>query len=457
MFPVPTYAHAFGQLYALPIPVWLYIFGGGITLIISFAIIGLFINAKKTRIFDQSFDISSFFFVKLIHTTVFKKSIQVVSLVIWTIVIVAGFIGDQTPTNNLTPLFFWIFFLLGGIYLAVCVGNFWRQMSPIQIVYTTMQKYIKITPLRTYPEKLGYIPALIWYYLLVWIELLSRGWAVMPHILAIILVGYFVSNIIMTIIFGEKWLEYGELFAVLFGNLSRMSFVQRTHRIRLPFAGLVQDIMQHQTLLIFVLFMLSSTAFDGLRSTIVWRPVQYGLYPFFTFLSHDPFVVFPIIQSIALFLSPFIFVSLYILSVYLMKKITKTTMSLVQLSLAFGFSLLPIALAYNIAHYFTLVMTGFGSLLMLISDPFNMGWNLFQTAHLAASQQLLRATTIWNVEVTAIVGGHIVAVYVAHLIALRIFPSHKQAVLSQIPILLLMVVYTITGLWILSQPLTVGF
>lgn len=458
-FPQASYAHAFGQLYTLPIPVWLYIFGGGFTLIVSFVIIGFFVNEKKSKYTEKSVDISSSLFAKIITGKVFQVVMQAVSLCLWIIVIVAGFVGDQTPTNNLIPLFFWIIFLLGGIYGTAILGNFWKRLSPIYIIYTILKKFFK-TPLFPYPENLGFLSVLGFYYLLVWMELLSRGLAVIPHILATLLLGYGIVHVILTILMGEKWLEHGELFTVIFGLLGKMSpfyVKQKNVYVRFPFAGLAHGSIRHKTLLLLVLFMLSSTAFDGLRATIVWRPVQYLTYPLFSFISHDPFVIFPIIQSIALFLSPFIFLSLYVISVFVMQKITRSKQSLTQLSLVFTLSLLPIALAYNVAHYFTLILSGAQSLLTLISDPFNKGWDLFHTGHNTMHTFLLRADTIWNIEVAAIVGGHIIAVYIAHLIALRVFPTHKKALTSQLPILVLMVVYTITGLWILSQPLTTGF
>ena len=89
----------------------------------------------------------------------------------------------------------------------------------------------------------------------------------------------------------------------------------------------------------------------------------------------------------------------------------------------------------------------------LASDPLGRNWNLFGTAHWLQRTIIPDAATVWHVHVGLIVFGHIVSVYLAHRVALRIFPTHRQAVLSQLPMLALMVCFTTAGLWILSQPL----
>ena len=137
-----------------------------------------------------------------------------------------------------------------------------------------------------------------------------------------------------------------------------------------------------------------------------------------------------------------------------MKQVAKTQLSIYSLSLKFAFTLIPIAVAYNVAHYFTLLLVQGQSAISQISDPFNLGWNLFGTINYKINVGLLGASSVWNVEVAVIIIGHIAAVYFAHLKAQEIYIQNKKAIISQIPMLVLMIIYTMTGLWILSQPLT---
>jgi hypothetical protein len=89
----------------------------------------------------------------------------------------------------------------------------------------------------------------------------------------------------------------------------------------------------------------------------------------------------------------------------------------------------------------------------LASDPFGYGWDLLGTAAYQVNIGVVNAKFIWLLSVAAIVIAHIVAVYLAHLVSLRVFPSARQAMKSQYPMLALMVAYTMTSLWIIAQPI----
>jgi hypothetical protein len=133
---------------------------------------------------------------------------------------------------------------------------------------------------------------------------------------------------------------------------------------------------------------------------------------------------------------------------------THSARSIRDLALDFGYTLLPIAHVYNVTHYATLILTQGLKIVSLASDPFGFGWNLFGTAHSLRAPILPGMSFVWHSQVALIVLGHVAAVYCAHLVALRIFPTRRAAALSQLPMLLLMVAFTVAGLWILAQPLT---
>jgi hypothetical protein len=119
---------------------------------------------------------------------------------------------------------------------------------------------------------------------------------------------------------------------------------------------------------------------------------------------------------------------------------------------AFGWSLVPIGIAYVLAHNAPLLITGVPQLVRALSDPFEYGWNLFGTGDLwsgfSASPQL-----VWYLEIALIVGGHVLGVLTAHRTAVRVAGSHAAAVRSQYALTALMSVYTIATLWLLAQPL----
>jgi hypothetical protein len=119
----------------------------------------------------------------------------------------------------------------------------------------------------------------------------------------------------------------------------------------------------------------------------------------------------------------------------------------------FVLSLVPIAIAYHLAHYFTYLLIQGQFLIRLASDPFGWGWNLLGTARYRPDIGIVGARAVWYTAVVAIVIGHVIAVYVAHVVALREFRDRRAALRSQLPMLLLMVGYTVVSLWIIAQPI----
>jgi hypothetical protein len=86
-------------------------------------------------------------------------------------------------------------------------------------------------------------------------------------------------------------------------------------------------------------------------------------------------------------------------------------------------------------------------------DPFQQGWNLFGTADFEPRYGIVGAGFVWYSQVALIVAGHVIAVYLAHSISLRLLRDPGRALKSQLPMLVLMVLYTMTSLWILAQPI----
>jgi hypothetical protein len=114
----------------------------------------------------------------------------------------------------------------------------------------------------------------------------------------------------------------------------------------------------------------------------------------------------------------------------------------------FAHTLVPIALAYALAHYLTLILFEGQQLIAAISDPFGIGWDLFGTAGRRVDFFITATEPIWYAQVAIIVGGHMLGVVLAHDRALADFGP--AAVRSQYAMLLLMVALTTLGLLILA-------
>ena len=392
------------------------------------------------------------------------KALSVLGLLL---TLATGFFGNRNPYLNFSMTFFWIAFVLGFAYLTAVVGDLYDAINPWRTLAQMLERGVNgFTHGRLrYPPALGYWPALAFYMAFIWIELFGHT---KPFSLATILAVYSGVNLFGVWLVGEgAWFRYCEFFAVFFRLIAKMAPVDYApgRGLRAPFTGLLEESAENYSLLVFALFMLSSTAFDGLSATVPWMQLFWRdqLHLITPWLGDAPIRQYALMRSIyvswetlCLLLSPFFYLAIYLAFVGLVKLITRSPIPLRELALRFGFSLLPIALVYNITHYYTLLLTQGVAIMSLLSDPFGRGWNLFGTAGLLRSPILPDMALVWHTQVGLILVGHVVSVYLAHVEALRIFPTRRQAALSQLPMLLLMMLFTTAGLWILAQPIQAG-
>ncbi|MES2491516.1 MAG: hypothetical protein V4607_17155 [Pseudomonadota bacterium] len=467
--PSAAQAHSFGKLYNLPVPLWMYVYGAAAALLLSFLIVGYFLQAPKHSDAPASGgDLTQSKFMRVLRRIKLLSALKLFSVFMLGLCIVTGLLGSQDPYRNINMTFFWVIFMLGFSYITALIGDLYSAINPWRVIAETMGRVFKnyTRGLWAYPASLAYWPAMILYAGFIWIELFMFN---RPSSLAKMLMIYSAINLLGVWLVGtQAWFRYCEFLSVflrLTAKMAPLHYQEGKLRWRLPFAGLVEERAEHWSLLIFILFMLSSTAFDGLHATAAWFKLfwmdPYGLLepwvgkvPIASYAIVRPYYV--AYETLWLLLSPFLYLAFYLLFIALAKLVTRSKLSVHELALSFAFSLLPIALVYNMTHYYTLLLTQGVQIISLLSDPFGFGWNLFGTAGLYRAPILPAMGLVWHSQVGLILFGHIVSVYLAHLEALRVFPTRRQAVISQIPMLFLMVVFTAVGLWILAQPITAG-
>jgi hypothetical protein len=366
---------------------------------------------------------------------------------------------------------FWVVFALGFYYLTAVIGDLYAVVNPWQSLCGFIERLAPraFRPRIRYPEGLAYYPALILYVAYIWIELFAHT---QPRSLAVMLLIYTAINLTAAVLVGaEAWFKYGEFFAIMFrlaGMLAPIQYVAEhgprpAFRIRLrkPFVGLLEQPAGHFSLLLFVLFTLSSTAFDGIHETLPWVDLFWKtLYPMLAAATARPYLLlvdfYYYWQWLMLVVSPFLYLALYVLFVWLAKAAARSALPLRTLALSFALTLVPIAFVYNVTHYYTLLVAQGAKILPMISDPLGFDWDLFGTARLDLPPLIIDAGNVWHTQVGLILFGHIIGVYLAHVVALRNFNTTQRAVLSQLPMLLLMVLFTTMGLWILSLPIASG-
>ena len=445
--PFTIFGHAFGQDFSLPLPLWMFIFGGAAVVLLSFVIFGLLYDVQSAKHDKSSKRVSSPI------VTVLGTSGKWISVMLFIVAIVAGLIGNPNTGQNFNVTFFWVIFFVGFTYVTALFGNIWKVLNPVLTIVEISERFCRkrFTGIRTYPIKFGYYPALVIYLLLICIELLFDSIGTLPQSLSGLMIYYGLASVLGCMLLGKTvWFGCIDFFSVYFGLVSKLSAFDYRGRkviIRRPFSGLLDKWPDSVSLVLFIIFMLVSTSFDGLTETKQYKQI-FELLP-----SYVPSAVYGVAVLIALWLLVF---ALYILFIALAKIGANSKLSVRKLCIAFSPSLIPIAIGYNVAHYFSYFVTNGQRIIKQASDPFDAGWNLIGTAGYKADASVLSTYATWYVQVAAIVIGHVVAIYIAHRIAVRMFESNKHVVLSQTPMVLLMVLYTTASLWIIAQPVYIA-
>jgi uncharacterized membrane protein len=344
------------------------------------------------------------------------------------VLIAAGLFGTQDPFRNLAPAFVWIAWWIGFTYLSALLGDVWALLNPWKVFYPK--------GIFELPPAVGVWPAAALLLAFAWIEIVWEGNAV-PANIAWLALGYSALTWAGMFVFGrEAWLASAEVFTVYFGFLARLAPAEvRSGKwyLRPPAAGLLDPRPLAPSEAFFVIVMLATVTFDGLRETPLWAVSD----------AH-----WTATTTAGLLAMPWVF-ALVIFGVCALMG-NASPGELVRL---FVPTLLPIALAYHVAHYLSYLLVAGQVVIPLVSDPFGRGWDLFGTAHYKIAVGIVGARFAWYTSVVVIVLGHVLAMYVAHRLALERFSGPQTARRSQYPLAALMVAYTMLSLWILAQPI----
>ena len=495
LFPTAqAYAHGFGERYDLPVPLWLYLYGAGATVLVSFVIIGMFMRGREEGWGPRLFDLYGIPGIRvLLENVVTLTLLRMVSVGTLGLVIATGFWGNPASIVNFSVAFVWVGWWVGLGYVFSLVGNLWALLNPWKVLfewaeglYGVVTKGKRLGLGLRYPYEIGVTPAIVLFFGFAWIENVYVHAGAPTH-LGIMAVFYTVVSIGGMFLFGKHtWLHYGDAFAVLYRFLSKFAVTEvrvkdanlcskfelpceagdsgcvnyhdclerakgaRQLNIRAPGVGLAYPEKVSTSEVVFIVLALSTVTLDGFKETEAWQSVKDAVLTGVTFYRND------LNTTLALVAFPLIFVGAYLLTCKISNRVSGEGGSTWETGRAYIYSLIPIALAYNVAHFFSYLAIQGQLIVKLISDPFGWGWDLFGTADWEVQISIVSARLVWFVGVGAIVIGHVIAVYVAHVISMRRSGSRGAALRSQYPMVALMVGYTVVSLWIVAQPITAG-
>jgi len=455
--------HGFGQRFDLPISLSLYLYAAGGVVFLSFVLVVLFAGDRVGEQATAYPRRAVPWLLRVARTPWPRRIGGWIGILGLSIVVVGGFFGSSTAFYNPAEYVVWIYFWAVTVILSGLVGNLWYLLNPWTAMYDAIARFVPVKPRWTLPDVFGWWPAVGAYFLFACLELTS-GMASRPAIVAVAAVIYTAVTLAGMFLFGrDQWLEHCEAFTILFSIVGRFGPLEAERdehgEFRAVYArpwgvGLLNPIGSGWDRVLFVILMLSSLAFDGISATPTWQDFMAALAPIWAPLG--PFGFF-FIRTLGLVLLTTTFLLVFIAFmeavIYFGRRSidTKATISM------FALTLVPIALVYNAAHNYSYMVVQAQYIVPLLNDPLQKGWHLWSAAAgFKPSFALAQAATVWYAQIVLIVLGHIVAVFLSHLRAGERFRTAQRALLSQYPMLLLMVMYTMTSLWILAQPITKG-
>jgi hypothetical protein len=449
-------AHGLVARSDLPIPEWLFGWAAAMVLVVSF--VALAILWPEPRLEQPRWRPLPGGTGSVLGSRPVEIVCGAIGVLILGVVVYAGFRGTQSPTANFAPTFVYVIFWLALVPISVLFGDVFKAFNPWRAIGRAVGWVANRVaggdlpaPL-TYPERLGHWPAAAGIFAFAVMELVASN-GDRPENLAVATLVYSALTFVAMALYGvERWIERGEAFSVYFNLFSRLSPIETRDGVvgvRRPLSGLAALKPLPGTVPLLAV-MIGTVTFDGGSEAPIWTNIAPDLANFFQDLGLSPQNALELAFLLGLTVTILLVYGFYRLGVIGAKSVGGG-FSTERLARAFVHSLVPIALAYVAAHYFTLLLFQGQSISFLASDPLGDGSDLFGTATSQIDYTLIGANATWYWQVGFVVLGHVTALTLAHDRALALYDQARLAVRSQYWMLAVMVGFTSLALWLLSQ------
>ncbi|WP_297768105.1 hypothetical protein [uncultured Roseovarius sp.] len=434
------WAHASEQGFVLLLPTDIYIVAGGLTVLITVALLAvlpdrltdaLFRPARLTAVRPRSW-----------HRHIMSLAVAIVlGWLVW-----RGVVGPRDPGVNPLPLSVWVVFWIGLVSLQGLLGDVWRWLNPWTGVGALLHRVTgSRAPLR-YPRRLGYWPAVLGFLGFSGF-LLADPAPSDPGRLALIIGLYWYAMLAGLALFGPAWMARAEAITVLMRAYRHVALVGRMRgrlAIGVPGWQILSGPATGTGLAVFCLLMLGSGSFDGVNETFLWLDLL-GINPL-EFPGRSA-VILP--NLLGLLAANAALIAVFSGALALGERLAGGTTRLPALFCLYAPTILPIALAYHVAHYLTSFLVDGQYVLRALARALNLA-EVHVTAGFLNSPGPVKV--IWLAQAGTVVAGHVIAILLAHALAMRSGHGRGRAVLGQAPLAAFMVGYTVFGLWLLATP-----
>jgi hypothetical protein len=239
-----------------------------------------------------------------------------------------------------------------------------------------------------------------------------------------------------------KWQSNADMFSLVFATLGRMAPLRLRTDAQPPDGTPAQAP--------FVMAMLATVIFDSLHGGQSWSLFEGALRR-----------VAPALMDInGVFAGITGLVCVWALFLLAYTGTLRLTLALMRpgrvLPASLVLTLVPIALAYNVAHNFSSLLIQGQRVFQLLSDPFGWQWDLFGIARWYPDITFVDARLTWFVAVTAIVAGHVASIWWSHGVVLGAGVPPERAARAMLPMSLLMLAYTAVSMVLIAEPMVAG-
>jgi hypothetical protein len=432
-----TPMHGIGGRQDLPLPFEFVVAGAATAVVASFLVLSL--AWRTARPADPGRPVGERL-TRIVDSTGLRWTVRGVGLAVALFMGMALLFGQDLLTNPIFG-FVYVWVWVGLVPLSLLLGPVWRTLNPLRSIHLLACRLRGADPthgVARLPDWVGRWPAAIGLFGFVWLELVAPDRVTIP-ILLFWLTLYTVIMLFGSVPFGRRWFSAADPFETYAVTMAKMSPWGRDSGgqilLRSPLANLA-TFTPKPGMVVFLAVLIGSTGYDGFSNSSLWvRWTQNS--------------VLPTVLVSTLGLSGFIaivFIS-YTAACLFAGRLTHSSRR--ALPGLFVHSLVPIALGYVTAHYLTLLILEGQRVFITSSDPLSRGWDLFGTASWDINASIMNYPgLIGSIQTAAVVLGHILGVILAHDRALALFPR-RAALIRQLPLLTVMVCYTIGALLLL--------
>ena len=346
---------------------------------------------------------------------------KIFGFIILLFLIVPGLVNNEPAKTSITPLILWIFLWIAVPVLGLVFGDLYAKFNPLAIIVN-----------REGVSHNVYFASFL-FICLTWFELVWNKPGNPRHIGIVFLILLVVVSVVQR--FYNKTLIEVDPLLLLHHLYSKMRITNSKPVFR-TLLNNISNLAQLKGMEYFILLMIGTVTYDGLRETTFWFEL-FGSQTYETSFS-----------TVAFLLINLLIIVFYRFACYFAIRVSGEDLNLNEISLKFGHTMLPIAFAYHVTHYLSLLLFEFQTVVYRLNDPFGFGWNLFNVQEPEVNY-FLEPIALWTIMVIVTLAGHMLSVVLAHDLSVKLF-GHQKSDKTQYVFLFITVALTLQALFVLS-------